>query len=67
LLARPAVPRSERRLRRRMRLFAVGYLLLGGLGCAVGLRDLGETLTRALPRTRRGLHSLLGALRRAAP
>ena len=64
LFASPAVPSSNRLLRRRMRAFAVGYLLVGGLGCGIGLIGLGDTLTRALPRTRRGLHAILDAVRR---
>jgi len=45
LLALPAVPSSDRRLRRRMRLFAVGYLFVGGLGCAFGFVGVGDALT----------------------
>jgi hypothetical protein len=64
LVTSPAVPSGERRLKRRMRAFGFGYLIVGGLGAVVGVLALGSEVTNALPRTRGRLRALVDAFRR---
>ena len=63
LAASPAVPARERSLKRRLRLVGVGYLVVGGIGAAVGAVALGATVAHALPRTRHGLSDAVDAIR----
>jgi Na+/melibiose symporter-like transporter len=62
-VASPAVPRQQRRLKRRMRSVATAYLVVGGAAAVVGALALVTTLTHALPRTRRGVASAVDTLK----
>lgn len=63
LVASPAIPGQERRLKRRMRLYGAGYLVLGAAATIAGVLVLGSEVQGALPRTRRGLRELVDAFR----
>jgi hypothetical protein len=63
LVASPAVPSTNKRLKRRARLVSMAYLALGGAAVFVGGGALVATMRRALPRTRRNLHEAVEALR----
>ena len=63
LVASPAVPSTNERLRRRVRFVSMAYLALGAAGVFVGGGALVATMRRALPRTRRNLHEAVDVLR----
>ena len=63
LVASPAVPSAQRRLKRRMRFAALAYVTLGLAALVVGGGALVATIRRALPRTRRNLHEAVDVVR----
>jgi len=63
LVASPAVPGGQRRLKRRLRVVATAYLVLGGAAAAIGGLALARTLVHALPRTRAGVAGAVDIIR----
>lgn len=63
LVASPAVPPAQRRLKRRVRLMAFAYLALGAAGAIVGGGALVASMRRALPRTRHNVREAIDVLR----
>jgi hypothetical protein len=63
LVASPAVPSAQRRLKRRVRFVATSYVALGGIGAIVGLGALISAARHALPRTRHNVAETVDVLR----
>lgn len=63
LVASPAVPPAQRRLKRRAHIVAAAYLALGGAGALVGAAALYAAFRRALPRTRHNLREAIDVMR----
>jgi len=62
-VASPAVPSTQRRLKRRVRAVAISYVALGGVGALVGLGALIAAARHAMPRTRRNVAETVDVLR----
>ena len=58
-VASPAIPSTNRRLKRRTRGLAYLYIALGGAAAAFGLLALTGVVSQSLPRTRRGLRDVV--------
>ena len=63
LVASPAIPSTNKRLKRRVRLVSFAYLALGGVGAIVGGGALMATMRQALPRTRHNLEEAVDVVR----
>jgi hypothetical protein len=63
LVASPAVPSTNARLRRRLHFAALAYLAFGAAGALVGGGAFVATLRHALPRTRRNVHEAVDVVR----
>lgn len=63
LIASPAVPATQRRLKRRVHFVALTYLVLGAAGGIVGGGALVAGMRRALPRTRHNVKEAVDVLR----
>ena len=63
LVASPAVPPSQPRLKRRVRFVAFAYLALGGAGALLGSAALYAGMRKALPRTRHNVREAIDVIR----
>ena len=63
LIASPAVPSAQYRLKRRVRFAAIAYVTLGLAGVIAGGAALAATVRHALPRTRHNLHESVDVVR----
>ena len=63
LVASPAVPPAQRRLKRRLHLVALGYLTVGAAGAIAGGLALVAGMRGALPRTRHNVHEAIDTIR----
>jgi uncharacterized protein (DUF1786 family) len=63
LIASPAVPSANKRLKRRVRFVAFAYLGLGAVGAVIGGGALLATVRSALPRTRHNVKEAVDVVR----